>query len=50
MCAAAAGYGDAVNKDRRYPVLYMLDGQNVFDACLSDVSHHEWSVDERSSS
>ena len=24
----------------------MLDGQNVFDACLSDVSHHEWSVDE----
>jgi predicted alpha/beta superfamily hydrolase len=41
-----AGYGDAANKDRRYPVLYMLDGQNVFDACLSDVSHHEWSVDE----
>lgn len=40
------GYGDAANKDRRYPVLYMLDGQNVFDACLSDVSHHEWSVDE----
>ena len=41
-----AGYDDAANKDRRYPVLYMLDGQNVFDACLSDVSHHEWSVDE----
>jgi len=41
-----AGYGDAANKDRRYPVLYMLDGQNVFDACLSDVSHHEWSADE----
>ncbi|MBK6350089.1 MAG: alpha/beta hydrolase [Proteobacteria bacterium] len=40
------GYGDAANKDRRYPVLYLLDGQNVFDACLSDVSHHEWSVDE----
>ncbi len=40
------GYGDAANKERRYPVLYMLDGQNVFDACLSDVSHHEWSVDE----
>ena len=40
------GYGDVANKDRRYPVLYMLDGQNVFDACLSDVSHHEWSVDE----
>ncbi|RZA25877.1 MAG: alpha/beta hydrolase [Lysobacteraceae bacterium] len=41
-----AGYGDAANKDRRYPVLYLLDGQNVFDACLSDVSHHEWSADE----
>jgi predicted alpha/beta superfamily hydrolase len=41
-----AGYGDAANKDRRYPVLYMLDGQNVFDACLSEVSHHEWSIDE----
>lgn len=40
------GYGDAANKDRRYPVLYLLDGQNVFDACLSDVSHHEWSADE----
>lgn len=39
-------YGDAANKDRRYPVLYMLDGQNVFDACLSDVSHHEWGADE----
>jgi predicted alpha/beta superfamily hydrolase len=40
------GYDEAANRDRRYPVLYMLDGQNVFDACLSDVSHHEWSVDE----
>lgn len=41
-----AGYGDAANRERRYPVLYLLDGQNVFDACLSDVSHHEWSADE----
>lgn len=41
-----AGYGDDANKDRRYPVLYMLDGQNVFDACLSEVSHHEWGADE----
>jgi predicted alpha/beta superfamily hydrolase len=40
------GYGDAANRDRRYPVLYLLDGQNVFDACLSDVSRHEWGVDE----
>ncbi|HSD18131.1 MAG TPA: alpha/beta hydrolase-fold protein [Thermomonas sp.] len=41
-----AGYSDPANKDRRYPVLYLLDGQNVFDACLSDVSHHEWGADE----
>ena len=41
-----ARYGDAANEDRRYPVLYLLDGQNVFDACLSDVSHNEWRADE----
>src|SRR5512135_3397115 len=40
------GYDAPENKSRRYPVLYMLDGQNVFDACLSDVSHKEWGVDE----
>jgi predicted alpha/beta superfamily hydrolase len=41
-----AGYDAPENATRRYPVLYMLDGQNLFDACLSDVSHHEWGVDE----
>jgi len=40
------GYDAPQNRDRRYPVLYMLDGQNLFDACLSDVSHREWGVDE----
>lgn len=40
------GYDAPVNTNRRYPVLYMLDGQNVFDACLSDVSRKEWGVDE----
>jgi predicted alpha/beta superfamily hydrolase len=40
------GYEDKANAQRRSPVLYMLDGQNVFDACLSDVSHHEWGADE----
>src|SRR4029079_14048055 len=40
------GYGAAENSRKRYPVLYMLDGQNLFDACLSDVSHAEWQVDE----
>src|SRR5689334_19373319 len=40
------GYDAPENKTKRYPVLYMLDGQNLFDACLSDVSHAEWQVDE----
>jgi predicted alpha/beta superfamily hydrolase len=40
------GYDAPENKSRHYPVLYMLDGQNLFDACLSDVSHHEWGMDE----
>ena len=40
------GYDAAENRSRRYPVLYMLDGQNLFDACLSDVSHQEWGMDE----
>lgn len=39
-------YGAPANAQRRYPVLYLLDGQNLFDACLSDVSHREWQVDE----
>jgi predicted alpha/beta superfamily hydrolase len=30
---------------RRYPVLYLQDGQNVFDAATA-FSHVEWSVDE----
>jgi predicted alpha/beta superfamily hydrolase len=41
-----AGYAAPENATRRYPVLYLLDGQNLFDACLSDVSHREWQVDE----
>jgi predicted alpha/beta superfamily hydrolase len=40
------GYDAKENSGKRYPVLYMLDGQNLFDACLSDVSHAEWQVDE----
>jgi predicted alpha/beta superfamily hydrolase len=40
------GYNAPANSERRYPVLYMLDGQNLFDACLSEVSHKEWQVDE----
>jgi predicted alpha/beta superfamily hydrolase len=40
------GYDAPENRGRRYPVLYLLDGQNLFDACLSAVSHREWGVDE----
>jgi predicted alpha/beta superfamily hydrolase len=40
------GYDAAENRSKRYPVLYMLDGQNLFDACRSEVSHEEWRVDE----
>lgn len=39
------GYSDAANAQRTYPVLYMLDGQNMFDACPS-MFHTEWQVDE----
>ena len=40
------GYDAPGNAAVRYPVLYLLDGQNLFDACLSEVSHTEWGVDE----
>ena len=40
------GYGDPVNRERKYPVLYMFDGQNLFDACLAFDHVHEWQMDE----
>jgi enterochelin esterase-like enzyme len=39
------GYDDAANAAKRYPVLYMFDGQALFDACTAPDSH-EWQVDE----
>jgi predicted alpha/beta superfamily hydrolase len=39
------GYADSANAQRRYPVLYMLDGQNMFDVCPS-MHHEEWQIDE----
>lgn len=39
------GYGDVENRDRKYPVLYMFDAQNLFDACTG-YGGHEWQVDE----
>ncbi len=39
------GYGDAANAGRKYPVLYMLDGQDLFDRCTAS-NGVEWRVDE----
>jgi predicted alpha/beta superfamily hydrolase len=39
------GYDDPVNSARRYPVFYLNDGQNLFEASTS-FTHIEWQVDE----
>jgi predicted alpha/beta superfamily hydrolase len=39
------GYDDAANQDVRYPVLYLQDGQNLFDQSVS-YNGIEWKVDE----
>jgi enterochelin esterase-like enzyme len=39
------GYGDAANAQRKYKVLYLLDGQSLFDACTAFV-HEEMRADE----
>jgi predicted alpha/beta superfamily hydrolase len=39
------GYDDIANADRRYPVLYLNDGQNLFQAATS-FTGVEWQVDE----
>jgi predicted alpha/beta superfamily hydrolase len=39
------GYNDPANAQKRYPVLYMLDGEKLFDVCTSSF-HHEWQIDE----
>jgi predicted alpha/beta superfamily hydrolase len=39
------GYEDTENRDRRYPVLYLNDGQNLFDPATS-FTGVEWQVDE----
>jgi predicted alpha/beta superfamily hydrolase len=40
------GYGSGENAARRYPVLYLHDGQNVFDGATSYIPGKEWQVDE----
>jgi enterochelin esterase-like enzyme len=39
------GYDDAVNGERRYPVLYLNDGQNLFETSTA-FGGVEWQVDE----
>jgi predicted alpha/beta superfamily hydrolase len=38
------GYSDPANADRRYPVIYMHDGQNVFDDHDCCFGHTGWEV------
>lgn len=40
------GYDAPANRDRIYPVLYLNDGQNLFDSATSMNSSEEWRVDE----
>lgn len=40
------GYDDPANADRRYPVLYLQDGQNIFSAPEGGLAAGEWSADE----
>ena len=39
------GYGDAANATKKYKVMYMLDGQSLFDACTAFM-HEEMRADE----
>jgi len=39
------GYDDPMRRRANYPVLIMMDGQNLFDVCPS-MNHDEWQVDE----
>jgi len=40
------GYSDAANGTTKYPILYMLDGQNAFDECTAFNGEHELQIDE----
>lgn len=40
------GYDEPENGDRFYPVLYLNDGQNLFDASTALFGSGEWQVDE----
>jgi enterochelin esterase-like enzyme len=40
------GYRDGKNSKAHYPVLYLNDGQNLFDVCTAEFGPREWQVDE----
>lgn len=40
------GYNSPDRRSERYPVLYLNDGQDLFDACTSIFTAEEWGVDE----
>lgn len=40
------GYSDQQRRTKRYPVLYLFDGQMLFDRCTSQPFPDEWHVDE----
>ena len=40
------GYKERANRKRRYPVLYLNDGQNLFDTSTSVFNPLEWQADE----
>jgi predicted alpha/beta superfamily hydrolase len=41
-----AGYREGKNASTKYPVLYLNDGQNLFDVCAAIFGPREWQVDE----
>ena len=41
-----AGYNDAKEAAKKYPALYMLDGQNAFDQCTAFKGEQELQIDE----
>jgi len=40
------GYSEPAAATKRYPVLYLFDGQMLFDRCTSQPFPEEWGVDE----
>jgi len=40
------GYSASANSSTRYPVLYIFDGQDLFDRCTTRPGQDEWHVDE----